>query len=273
MKKSNQIIVHIGLPKTGTSFLQVDVFPLIKQVSVLRGWDNFRKMIDLPAGNRILISDEFFACQMTKGSLISQLENRMDRIKEIFVNPSIIVGFREQKEFVLSYYKQHLHAGGTRKLDDVFNLENTGLLKIEDLNYSNWLKVIDERFSDVMVYTNRSIKENLQGFVDEVCSKNQLETFDCKQIKQKSRNVGVRSVRQVEYLLEKNKSTSQNSNNISTKIKRKLQGKNYKTYLNKALEMEFEDGDELFKLPGEVVEFINEKFSEDWSQVQNRITF
>ena len=56
--QENKIAIHIGLHKTGTSFLQEQVFSNIDSYQLIRGWHSLREIIKNNKDSSFLISDE-----------------------------------------------------------------------------------------------------------------------------------------------------------------------------------------------------------------------
>jgi hypothetical protein len=274
LKMSERIIIHIGLPKTGTSYLQVDVFPNIPNLQVLRGWESFRDLIDIPKDQRIMISDEYFSCKMFTEGIYSQLEDRIKRIKNVFNNPIVIVGFRKQQEFVLSYYKQYLHGGGDLDIHDVFNIQNSGILKLEDLYYKNWLDTIEENFEDVFIYSNESLRKKFNAFITAFCLMTDLGQPDVKGMESKTRNVGVRSLKQIEFLVNENRKPKKVLNqNIMNRVIRKIMVRRHLSSLEKALKMDVIAGEELLSLSNMEIEFLDATFEKDWKYIESRVSY
>lgn len=158
------------MPKTGTTFLQENIFPKLKDLNFYRGWSSFRELTKINNSNPVLISDESMLGDIFSGSFNNDFIKKCNKIKTVFGDPDIIIGFREQQDFIKSLYKQRLNQGGTEEFKDFFNIENTGLIKIEDLIYYDKLKFLKENFSNVYVYSFDDFINDKQNFITDLLS-------------------------------------------------------------------------------------------------------
>ena len=133
--KNSKIFIHVGLPKTASTFLQNDIFPRLNNVAyigrpytqenyafnTLQYADNslyasstIRKEFDnieneIAKGNPILISDELFS-----GFALYNFINRgiiAERLSEIVPHAEIILFLRGQMHLILSLYNQFVKMG------------------------------------------------------------------------------------------------------------------------------------------------------------------
>ncbi|WP_320171791.1 hypothetical protein [Maridesulfovibrio sp.] len=133
---TNDVYIHIGLPKTGTTFLQECYFPYLKDFfyfgigtkaspeyynvihplksrGVMSLTDeyvrNTREQIKTASypHKKILISDENF----DGGNNFSGLADNCIVLKKIFSKPKIIFTFRRQDSFLESYYRECIKTG------------------------------------------------------------------------------------------------------------------------------------------------------------------
>lgn len=160
----SDIIFHIGLHKTGTTFLQNEYFPKLP-LTYLSGSEPFYKILEIIKANdkKILLSEENFSGQLFSGRKDQQFFDTISSIKSAFPEAKIIIGFRNHIEFIVSSYKQMLHEGGIFSFNDFYNLNDTGVLKDKDLNYRGMLEILNSNFNDVFVYTMDDIK-NINSF-------------------------------------------------------------------------------------------------------------
>jgi len=137
----DQVIVHVGLHKTGTTWLQESVFRRIDEHSVVYSEDR-----GLIRGNFVLPSHGVFSQTTVRDSLSDLLSHAADaglplllsdeslagfpfghrfsrevalsRIHETFPNAQILVTIREQRALLRSYYGHYIRGGGTASLAD-----------------------------------------------------------------------------------------------------------------------------------------------------------
>lgn len=122
-----ELFLHIGMQRTGTTFLQLEVFPKIKGINLVnfykkppKLWHNmvinksiFSEEIRsrIKAGQKNLISNENIYCDMW-----SERDERfkvLDKIKIFYPNGKIIFGVRNKNDLLLSWYKKYVVSGGT----------------------------------------------------------------------------------------------------------------------------------------------------------------
>ncbi len=183
--------------KTGTSFLQKQIFPNLKDVLYSRRF-NLRDYYKTE-GSSILISDEILSGNPFDENTMNDFEMKMDVLKSLFPNAAILVSFREPVGYILSLYKQFLHQGGTISFNEFFNADNTGVLKIEDLNYLKRLNIIENNFSNVIAYDFETFRSNPDSIYNEVCRILKTEMPDLQNSKS-TNNVSIRSKWQVNTL-------------------------------------------------------------------------
>ena len=157
-----RLIIHIGLHKTGTTYLQEVLFPAIPGVEVIRGWYSHRKLLKSKPKSTTIISDESISGSLWSGNYGNDFKQNIDKINAIYQNPKIIMGIRNQLTFVESVYKQYLQEGGTGDFEEVFNINNTGLLKHDDLLLMPKIMLIKNTFSDVFIYSQETLSKNNQ---------------------------------------------------------------------------------------------------------------
>ncbi len=135
--------LHIGLPRTGTTFLQNSIFNNINDINFILKPD----LIDLKSkikSNQVnLISDE---------GLLGNVwgDNRFISIEKLYKNypdAKIIIGFRKHHKWVQSMYSLYLKRGGSLKVDKFLDLDfNNGILNKKQLDFSDLLKEIKNKF-------------------------------------------------------------------------------------------------------------------------------
>jgi len=127
------VLVHIGYHKTGTTFLQKEVFRhpglpfnLIDRRQVQREIIRKSMFFFEPDQTRSILTEKFCPDRINVisdedllGSPHSGGYNSYDnllKIKQLFPNAKILIGIREQKDIILSSYKQYIKTIGTLSL-------------------------------------------------------------------------------------------------------------------------------------------------------------
>ena len=164
----SKVYLHIGLQKTGTTFIQKNIFPHLKSINVVNGTESFLNLIraNNTQHNKILITNENIVGRLRGGSYLEDFYRNLTNLELLLgTDLNIIIGFRQHDKFLSSAYRQMLYSGYSKSLDSVYNPNNTGLLKDRDLNFTVRIKYLESKFSNVFVYTTESLKSNLEGFL------------------------------------------------------------------------------------------------------------
>lgn len=164
----NNTFIHIGLPKTGTTFLQKCVFNNIEGVTLV-----YNNMIDIFKNSAVIISNESisgFMVWQPSDPKINILKERIFNIKNMFVNPKIIIGFREPASLVNSMFKQFLHEGGTCKFEQFYGDDPNTIVKPTDLILSQYYNLIIKEFGidNVFCYEFDEIKSNKDKLIKDL---------------------------------------------------------------------------------------------------------
>lgn len=191
-------IVHIGFPKTATTFLQKGVFPFLENTRYV-DFRDCEKVFD-----EVVFLDDFdFDIQHTKSKLEEYYDSRTSlfsleslvgapfilkganrsqiprRLKILGIN-KIIITLRKQTDIVDSMYRQYIYQGGTVKFADFLNLDKKRSLyarpfNIDYLKYDQLVKEYQTLFGkeNVLVVPHESLKKNASQFL------NQLSNFIC----------------------------------------------------------------------------------------------
>jgi len=158
-----EIVIHIGLHKTGTTFLQTEVFPKIPNI-------NYQTKVDLATkveeGKINLFSDE----NLDGGSyrLFNTVEQRYTILKNLhrlYPNAKIILCLRDRDKWLKSAYKQYVVAYKSCSFKEYKNR-----LDKDFLNYSMYVKRLDYLWvNNVYVCTFEDLQKNPKQFVKGIC--------------------------------------------------------------------------------------------------------
>ncbi|HSA06212.1 MAG TPA: sulfotransferase [Candidatus Gastranaerophilales bacterium] len=178
MKK--QVIIHVGLPKTASTYLQDMFFPFLKDVyfcyrnvktnndplqeynrklrnyfpvDVSQEKNAIYEYINNLHESNIILSDEIFS---------TNCEYYTDYLKPIFPDAKIILCVREQTDWLESLYKHHITTGKSNIVVDYF-------LKLNAFN-CNWL----DKYKH---YVNNFGKENVLVLPYEMFKKDKSQFF------------------------------------------------------------------------------------------------
>lgn len=139
------VTFHIGLHKTGTTFLQRAVFPRLTGVEVLR-YRNLEYLTRLSPERAYLVS-----CEGLSGTTFAPVAARcaaIGRLGQLFPQARVIVGFRRHGSYLASLYSQYLRYGGKGGFEQFFSLSGApeALLRREDVGFARVLAAVQAAF-------------------------------------------------------------------------------------------------------------------------------
>lgn len=131
-------IIHVGLHKTATTYLQKKVFPSLEHYTLytrpytqhnhafnqlqyaddsLYNKEIVEKEIEKFPSENIILSDESFS---GKPNLFCHVNRTIigERLSELFPEATVIIFIRSQMDILLSYYNQYVKSGGTADIQD-----------------------------------------------------------------------------------------------------------------------------------------------------------
>lgn len=165
--KESEVYIHIGLPKTGTTFLQHLIFPMLRDVNYLETNTNIKNFINnYNLKNQFLISSESLSGNPFSGYWFRDFKNNIVKVKKLFPDASIILGVREHKSLIKSLFNQYLHEGGTKDFTRFFNQANDEKYFFEraDLSYKLRIELIEEYFENVYCFSFEEFKVDFESF-------------------------------------------------------------------------------------------------------------
>jgi hypothetical protein len=181
MEDAHRIYLHIGLHKTGSTYLQTSVFPFMRIDSVNalvgRRIDDFGLEV---SGGRLLISEENLSACPYSGSppnalgkpWIERSCNAIKNLSVLFPQAHVILGVRRHGGWLLSLYKQYLHQGGLKPFDAFFDIgsRDAGVLKQSDLCFRPRIELLHALFPNrVFVYDSADLRRNRAAVLGPLC--------------------------------------------------------------------------------------------------------
>ncbi len=162
-----EMYIHIGMQKTGTTYLQNEVFPKLKNVYYFsRPRDVFRA--DSEKEKKYLVSHEAFSGYPHH---IDRIDYGVDdryrianRLNKVYPNAKIILGIREKDDWFKSLFRQYAKMKGGAELRDFEERFDEGFL-----DYEGYIAYLEDLFSDVYVYHFETLKEDHEEFVKGIC--------------------------------------------------------------------------------------------------------
>ena len=162
------VTFHIGLHKTGTTFLQRNVFPVMEGIHSYVYYHPLWDLFSAREDEHMIVSCERLSGSPFSGSWANQGATYVENIGRMFPEAKCIIGFRKHDALVRSLYKQYLHEGSTASPDELFHPDGSGKIGFEDLQFRRRIEQCDQHFADVFVYTQEELRDNLGGFLKDL---------------------------------------------------------------------------------------------------------
>ena len=176
MSQERQFFVHIGLHKTGTTFLQRDVFPRWPGISFFQHNLHLRTFLALPKNQKVLISNEGLWYNKAGGQFPRVdwwasfadprvVEQSIVSLREFLPEARLLISFRKHSDFVLSLYLQYLHEGGTATLEDFFDsTQDRGIVRMQRISFRHVIQVAEETFGrPSFIFLHEELKADPKG--------------------------------------------------------------------------------------------------------------
>ncbi|MCF8337826.1 MAG: sulfotransferase domain-containing protein [Bacteroidales bacterium] len=165
METHPDIIFHVGLEKTGTTFLQQSVFPNFKNIHYVRK-RNFRYIDDIVAKHpdkKIFLSHEFGR---------HDFYPKIKKFAEKYPHAKTIIVFRHHDEWIASYYRFLVKRGLKENFNEFFDIENNqGRWKIEDLYYYPEIEFLENHFfQKPLVLFHDDLKHEPKKFIEQIAN-------------------------------------------------------------------------------------------------------
>jgi len=154
-EKDTVIVLHLGLHKTGTSFLQYEVFKNMEGVNLLIKPYDIRN-IHIEKGRINILTGEGFSRSLPHWGPTSR-EETLHHLKKLFPDAKIIVGFRERGTWLRSCYGQYV-TGYNGKLSFEKYID-----KYQDsiLSFSDYQRKIEDIWEHVFVYHQETLESDI----------------------------------------------------------------------------------------------------------------
>jgi hypothetical protein len=189
-RRRTVLFLHVGLHKTGTTYLQSEVFPRWSGVRYLRNL-TIETFLRIPANSVCLASREGFS-----GGVIAPQSEKLMFLKQLnhmFPDARILISFRQHGSYVNAIYSQYLRYGGTATLAEFFDLDgNSGIVKREDLLFRVYVEKIQEYWGTLpFVFLLSELKEDKSRLLADLGAYFGCEPPDLCSISTKPKNVSL----------------------------------------------------------------------------------
>ena len=202
------ITIHIGLPKTGTTFLQNSIFKKIEDIETFYKTGTTLNLIRDTQKETLFSSYESYLYDVKEKNLVEQALISINNIKNIFNNPKIILGYRNQSDFIKALYFQSLNQYKFWTFNDFFSLENdNSFFNKSDFLLEPIVYELKKNFSDIYFYDLEDLKNDNEKIINEILdfigSKNKFKDFEIK-----NENISIKTELQFKTLKNLNKLSS-----------------------------------------------------------------
>lgn len=131
---NKNIYFHVGLAKTGSTFLQKNFFPKLQNIKYI-STHKYRKCIEI-------IKNTNYESYLISREFDRQLEGEVKKILTHFPETKIIIVFREHKKWITSQFKRFSKNGYHFSFEDFYNNQNSGFWKKEDMMYIDKINIV-----------------------------------------------------------------------------------------------------------------------------------
>jgi hypothetical protein len=150
---SGRLFIHVGLPKTGTTFMQEHVFPAFTGIKFL-GKAKSVSIDDMLADDRrkyLMSSEHLLGCPfLIDGEWAATFRSNAVRLAERFPQARILLSLRKHEGLLSSYYKEHISKPNRPRyptLPEYFDVENDkGMVRRQDLRFRDLVGHLERCF-------------------------------------------------------------------------------------------------------------------------------
>ena len=160
---NKEVFFHVGLGKTASTFLQEQVFPHFTEVEYIHRdyrYQKSGKIISEGNETRYFVSREFD----------QQFEEEVTKFANHHPDTTAIIVFRRQDGWIASQYRRFFKNGHLIPFTEFFDLNNDqGVFKKVDLNYSHYLRMIEENFTKKpLVLFYEDLRQDPVAFINKI---------------------------------------------------------------------------------------------------------
>ena len=164
-----KVIIHIGLPKTGSTFLQTIIYRKLKDTCKFFGefgeerfhWDS-----KLSTKRINIISNEQISGRPNVSFKVADRYTVIARFGKMFPDAKIIMVLRDKKSWINSLYKEYVKSGfGAYPFDRWYN----EIFDEEFLNVEKYVDYLRSLFHEVMILQFEDLKKDHKIFVKKTC--------------------------------------------------------------------------------------------------------
>lgn len=159
MKK--EIYFHVGLAKTGSTFLQNNFFPYLKNIKYI-STHKYRKCIKI-------INNTNYKSYLISREFDRQFEKEVKHFTKYFPQTKIIIVFRKHDKWISSQYKRYVKNGWHWNFEDFYKLSGDGYWKESELVFKNKLDLIKKyTIHDPLILNFDELKINPYSYLNKI---------------------------------------------------------------------------------------------------------
>lgn len=159
---SQKIFFHVGLSKTGSTFLQQQIFPKLEGIKYLPTvkYRNALKLLPEIDAELVLVSREFD----------QQFEREIKKFAKQYPKAYPIIVLREPSSWAVSNYKRFVKNGHPISFSEFIDLkEDKGLFKLKDFDFHRYLNLLDQHFlNSPLILFYEDLKLNPHNFTHQL---------------------------------------------------------------------------------------------------------
>jgi hypothetical protein len=161
-----EVVFHIGLHKTGTTWFQNQFFPRLEGVEVVHTRHLSRVTVPAGSSTTLIVSHAGLSGTLSnKPPGNSQLlTDNLRLIAELVPDPAIIIGFREHVSW--------LHAAYSNKAKKTWGMSPKNYVRdfsLDDLSWSTKLRTIKQSSRAVFPFLYEELLWNPHALIDDLC--------------------------------------------------------------------------------------------------------
>jgi len=162
-----EVVLHVGLPRSASSFLQQEVFDKHPKINYIDRRSLGGKIID----DGICFYDKhFFKLDSDKINLISdecicQPISRKDivlNLKKYYNVKKVLLVYRDYYSLMQSYYKYHLLKGGTQSIHGFYQAH------LVDFDIDDYVAFLVKNFDDVCILDMDVLRSDFNCFINDL---------------------------------------------------------------------------------------------------------
>lgn len=164
MASEKELFFHVGLGKTGSTYLQDRFFPILKGIYYLptREYRHCKRILPELPHNRVLLSREFD----------TQLPDEVKWFSVDYPDAHVIIVLRRQDSWIASQYRRFVKNGFRGSFSAFMDVEgDKGFWKRKELNFMDKLECIRAHFTkEPLILIYEDFKKDPEGFLKQIAA-------------------------------------------------------------------------------------------------------